>query len=45
MDTPFGPHTIERFVSGLNTLFPSYNVNWLDPSCEAVDALHLTDAH
>jgi hypothetical protein len=44
MDTQFGPHTIDRFASALNTLLPRYNANWLDPSCEAMDALHLTDS-
>jgi hypothetical protein len=44
MDTQFGPHTIDRFASALNTLLPRYNANWLDPSCEAVDALHLADS-
>jgi hypothetical protein len=44
MDTQFGPHAIDRFASALNTLPPRYNANWLDPSCEAVDALHLADA-
>jgi hypothetical protein len=43
MDTPFGPYTIDRFASALNTLLPRYNANWLDPSCEAVDSLHLAD--
>jgi hypothetical protein len=44
MDTQFGPHTIDRFASALTTLLPRYNANLLDPSCEAVDALHLADA-
>jgi hypothetical protein len=44
MDTQFGPHTIDRFALALNTLFPRYNENWLDPSCEAVDSLHLADS-
>jgi hypothetical protein len=43
MDTQFGPHTIDRFASALNTLFPRYNATWLDPSCEAVESLHLDD--
>jgi hypothetical protein len=42
MDCQFGPHTIVRFASALNTLLSRYNANWLDPSCEAVDALHLS---
>jgi hypothetical protein len=44
MDTQLGLHTIDRFASALNTLLPHYNANWLDPSCEAMDALHLADA-
>jgi hypothetical protein len=44
MDTQFGPHTIDRFASALNTPLPRYNAKWLDPSCEAVDALHLADS-
>jgi hypothetical protein len=27
MDTQFGPHTIDRFTSALDTLFPRYNTN------------------
>jgi hypothetical protein len=45
MDTRFGPHTIDRFASALNTLLSRYNANWLDPSCEAVDSLHLADTY
>jgi hypothetical protein len=45
MNTHFGPHTIDRFPSVLNTLLPRYNANWLDPSCEAVDSLHLADTY
>jgi hypothetical protein len=41
MVTQFGPHTIDRFALALTTLLPRYNANWLDPSCEAVDSLHL----
>jgi hypothetical protein len=44
MYTQFGPHTIDRFASALNTLLPRYNENWLDPSCEAMDALYLADS-
>jgi hypothetical protein len=44
-DTHFGPYTIDRFAFALNTLLPRYNANLLDPSCEAVDAFHLSDAH
>jgi hypothetical protein len=45
MDTQFGSHTIDRFASALYTLLPRYNANWLDPSCEAVDSLHLADTY
>jgi hypothetical protein len=45
MDNQFGPHNIDRFASALNTLLLRYNVNCLDPSCEAVDALHRSDTH
>jgi hypothetical protein len=30
MNTQFGPHTIDRFASTLNTLLPRYNANSLD---------------
>eukprot|EP00873_Tetraselmis_striata_P037030 jgi/Tetstr1/457294/TSEL_043899.t1 len=40
----FGPHSIDRFASALNTLLPRYNAAWLDPTCEAVDSLRLPDA-
>jgi hypothetical protein len=43
MDTQLGPHTIDRFASALNMLHSRYNANLLDPSCEAVDSLHLVD--
>jgi hypothetical protein len=45
MDAQFDPHTIDRFASEPNTLFPRYNANWLDLSCEAVDSLHLADTY
>eukprot|EP00873_Tetraselmis_striata_P004944 jgi/Tetstr1/425208/TSEL_015669.t1 len=44
MESRFGPHSIDRFASALNTLLPRYNAAWLDPTCEAVDSLHLPDA-
>jgi hypothetical protein len=43
MNTQFGPHAIDRFASALDTLLPRYNTNWLDPSCEAVESLHVVD--
>jgi hypothetical protein len=45
LDSQFGPHTIDRLASALNTLLPRYNANWLDPSCEAVDSLQLADTY
>eukprot|EP00873_Tetraselmis_striata_P035598 jgi/Tetstr1/455862/TSEL_042651.t1 len=44
LESRFGPHSIDRFASALNTMFPLYNAAWLDPTCEAVDSLHLPDA-
>eukprot|EP00873_Tetraselmis_striata_P025467 jgi/Tetstr1/445731/TSEL_033379.t1 len=33
----FGPHSIDRFASALNTMLPRYNAAWLDPtSCSRV---------
>eukprot|EP00873_Tetraselmis_striata_P038663 jgi/Tetstr1/458927/TSEL_000391.t1 len=43
-ESRFGPHSIDRFASALNTMLPRYNAAWLDPTCEAVDSLHLPDA-
>eukprot|EP00873_Tetraselmis_striata_P007668 jgi/Tetstr1/427932/TSEL_018007.t1 len=45
LESRFGPHSIDRFASALNTLLPRYNAAWLDPTCKAVDSLHLPDAH
>jgi hypothetical protein len=42
-DMRFGQHSIDRFALALNTLLPRYNTGWKDPTCEAVDALHLPD--
>eukprot|EP00873_Tetraselmis_striata_P001327 jgi/Tetstr1/421591/TSEL_012535.t1 len=44
LESRFGPHSIDRFASALNTLLPRYNAAWLDPTCKAVDSLHLPDA-
>jgi hypothetical protein len=43
LDARFGKHSIDCFASALNTLLPRYNAGWKDPTCEAVDALHLPD--
>jgi hypothetical protein len=45
LDARFGKHSIDRFASALNTLLPRYNARWRDPTCEAVDALHLLDSN
>eukprot|EP00873_Tetraselmis_striata_P019580 jgi/Tetstr1/439844/TSEL_028255.t1 len=44
LESRFGSHSIDRFASALNTLLPRYNAAWLDPTCEAVDSLHLPNA-
>eukprot|EP00873_Tetraselmis_striata_P013529 jgi/Tetstr1/433793/TSEL_002419.t1 len=44
LESRFGPYSIDRFASALNTLLPRYNAAWMDPTCEAVDSLHLPDA-
>eukprot|EP00873_Tetraselmis_striata_P033084 jgi/Tetstr1/453348/TSEL_040339.t1 len=40
----WGAHSVDRFASALNAILPRYNATWLDPGCEAVDSLHLSDA-
>jgi hypothetical protein len=44
LNSRLGPHIIVSFSSTLNRLLHGYNAGWLDPSCEAVDAQHLTDS-
>eukprot|EP00873_Tetraselmis_striata_P023764 jgi/Tetstr1/444028/TSEL_031967.t2 len=34
LESRLGPHSIDRFESALNTMLPSYNAAWLDPTCE-----------
>jgi hypothetical protein len=43
LDSRYGPHSIDLFAYALNKLLQHYNAGWLDPTCEAVDALHLPD--
>jgi hypothetical protein len=43
LDARFGKHSIDRFASALNTPLPRYNAGSKDPTCKAVDALHLPD--
>jgi hypothetical protein len=40
----WGPHTIDRFASMLNTQLPRFNARWRDPQCEDIDCLRLPDA-
>jgi hypothetical protein len=40
----WGPHTIDRFASMLNTQLPRFNARWQDPQCEDIDCLRLPDA-
>jgi hypothetical protein len=42
LDVRLERHSIDRFPSALNTLLPQYNARWRNPTCEAVDALHLS---
>eukprot|EP00873_Tetraselmis_striata_P028933 jgi/Tetstr1/449197/TSEL_036404.t1 len=44
LDARFGPYTIDRLASALIAMLPHYKAGWLDPTCEAVDTLHLGDA-
>jgi hypothetical protein len=44
LDFRYGSHNFDRFAFALNMLLPRYNAGWLDPTCEAVDALHLLDS-
>eukprot|EP00873_Tetraselmis_striata_P017506 jgi/Tetstr1/437770/TSEL_026424.t1 len=44
LEAIWGAHSVDRFASALNTMLPRYNAAWLDPGCEAVDFLHLSDA-
>eukprot|EP00873_Tetraselmis_striata_P036665 jgi/Tetstr1/456929/TSEL_043599.t1 len=37
LESRFGPHSIDRFASALNTMLPRYNAVFLDPTCEAMD--------
>jgi hypothetical protein len=40
----WGPHSIDRFASMLNTQIPRFNARWRDPQCKHVDCLRLPDA-
>jgi hypothetical protein len=38
LDSRWGPHTIDRFATALNTHLPRFNSYWGDPLSEGVDA-------
>eukprot|EP00873_Tetraselmis_striata_P015325 jgi/Tetstr1/435589/TSEL_024492.t1 len=40
----WGAHSVDRFASALSAMLSRYNAAWLDPGCEAVDSLHMSDA-
>eukprot|EP00873_Tetraselmis_striata_P044568 jgi/Tetstr1/464832/TSEL_009571.t1 len=44
LEAMWGAHSVDRFASAMNAMLPRYNAAWLDPGCEAVDSLHLSDA-
>eukprot|EP00873_Tetraselmis_striata_P023178 jgi/Tetstr1/443442/TSEL_031453.t1 len=44
LEAMWGAHSVDRFASAMNAMLPRYDAPWLDPGCEAVDSLHLSDA-
>jgi hypothetical protein len=40
----WGPHSIDRCASMLNTQLQRFNAIWCDPHCENVDCMHLPNA-
>eukprot|EP00873_Tetraselmis_striata_P023146 jgi/Tetstr1/443410/TSEL_031423.t1 len=44
LEAMWGAHPVDRFALALNAMLPCYNAARLDPGCEAVDSLHLSDA-
>lgn len=45
LDRRFGPHTIDRFASFLNTHIPIFNSRFADPMTSGVDAIAQRDWH
>jgi hypothetical protein len=43
LDSEWGPHSIDRFATRLNTQLPRYNSAWLDPGTEGLDAFAQTN--
>lgn len=39
LDRQLGPHTVDRFASGVNTQLPRFNARFWEPYSEGVDAL------
>jgi hypothetical protein len=44
LDARFGRNSIDCFASALNIILYRYNAEWEDPTCEAVNAPHLSDS-
>eukprot|EP00873_Tetraselmis_striata_P040771 jgi/Tetstr1/461035/TSEL_006185.t1 len=44
LEAMWGAHSVDRFASAMSAMLPRYNAAWLDPGCEALDSLHLSDA-
>eukprot|EP00873_Tetraselmis_striata_P004554 jgi/Tetstr1/424818/TSEL_015321.t1 len=44
LEAMWGAHSVDRFASTMNAMLPRYNAAWLDPGCEAVHSMHLSDA-
>eukprot|EP00873_Tetraselmis_striata_P009540 jgi/Tetstr1/429804/TSEL_019671.t1 len=44
LEAMWGAHSVDRFASAMNAMLPRYNAAWLDPGCEAMDSMHLSDA-
>jgi hypothetical protein len=44
LQSRWGPHSIDRFASMLNTQLRRFNAIWHDPQCEDVNCLRLPDA-
>ena len=43
LDCLWGPHTIDRFATGLNSQLPKYNSRFADPGTHGIDALAQQD--
>jgi len=43
LDSDWGPHSIDRFATQLNSQLPRYNSAWMDPETEGLDAFAQTN--